>query len=238
MARKILLTSGKGGVGKTTVCCNLGIQLAKSGSRVILCDLDLGLNNVDIALGMETMANYTLLDAVEGKCRARQAIVKHPHFPTLYTISSNRVSETYLSAQAVRLVLDALSPQFDYILLDSPAGIGEGFKRAAACADEALLIAAPNLASMRDADRALGLLMDYRLSSIGLVVNFARQDLARRGDILTSAQISAALRLPVVAVIPSDDRFFTESVLERSRAFRILADAVRRGSKATAGGVG
>ncbi len=228
MARKILLTSGKGGVGKTTVCCNLAVQLARRGCRVILCDLDLGLNNADIALGLENRAAYGLLDAVEGKCRARQTLVKHPRYPTLFTISSSRTGEDYLSAQAVRLILDSLSPQFDFILLDSPAGVGEGFRRAAACSEEAILVTTPHLASMRDADTALGRLIDYRLSVLGIVVNQVRRDLMRRGDVLTEGEISAALRLPVLASVPADDTIFLESVSERSRAFRALADAVLR----------
>ncbi|MDE6677321.1 MAG: P-loop NTPase, partial [Clostridia bacterium] len=158
MARKIVITSGKGGVGKTTVCCNLAVQLAKAGNRVIICDLDFGLNNVDVVLGTENLAIYDVLDAVEGRCRPRQALVRHPRYPTLYSLASNRVSERYVSPQAVRLVLDSLAPQFDYIFIDSPAGIEDGFHRAASCAEEALLVTTPHISAMRDADRVSGIL--------------------------------------------------------------------------------
>ena len=123
MARKIVITSGKGGVGKTTVCCNLGVQFAKRGYRVVVCDLDFGLNNVDVVLGVENLAVYDVSDAVEGRCRASQALVRHPRYATLYSLSSNRISERYISPQAIRLVLETLSPRFDFILIDSPAGI-------------------------------------------------------------------------------------------------------------------
>ena len=93
MTRKIVITSGKGGVGKTTVCCNLGVQLAKRGNRVIVCDLDFGLNNVDVVLGVENRAVYDVVDAIEGRCRPRQALVQHPRYPTLYSLSSNRILE-------------------------------------------------------------------------------------------------------------------------------------------------
>ncbi len=161
MARKIVITSGKGGVGKTTVCCNLAVQLAKTGSRVIVCDLDFGLNNVDVVFGTENLAIYDVLDAVEGRCRPRQALVRHPRYPTLYCLASNRVSERYVSPQAIRLVLDALAPQFDYIFIDSPAGIEDGFHRAASCAEEALLVTTPHISAMRDADRVSGILKSY-----------------------------------------------------------------------------
>ncbi len=223
MARKIVITSGKGGVGKTTVCCNLAVQLAKAGNRVIVCDLDFGLNNVDVVFGTENLAIYDVLDAVEGRCRPRQALVRHPRYPTLYALASNRISERYVSPQAVRLVLEALSPQFDYIFIDSPAGIEDGFHRAASCADEALLVTTPHISAMRDADRVSGILKSYRFREVGLVINMVRKDWTRRGEILTPSEISSALRLPLVAVVPEEDKLFLDNICERSRAFRALS---------------
>ncbi len=224
MARKIVVTSGKGGVGKTTVCCNLGVQLARRGLRVAVCDLDFGLNNVDVVFGVENAAVYDVSDAVEGRCRPRQTLVRHPRYPTLFCLASNRVSERYISPQAVRLVLESVAPQFDFILIDSPAGIEEGFHRAAACAEEALLVTTPHISAMRDADRVSGILKSYRFRDVGLVVNLVKRDMARRGEILSPEEISAALRLPVRAVIPEDDKFFLDNVSERSRAFRLLSE--------------
>ncbi len=224
MAIKIVVTSGKGGVGKTTVACNLAAQLAKKGKRVIVCDLDFGLNNVDVVLGVEHLALYDIVDAIEGRCRPRQALIKHPRFPTLYALSSNRVSERYVSPQAVRLILDALSPQFDFILIDSPAGIEDGFHRAAACADEALLVTTPHISAMRDADRVATILKSYRFEEVGLAVNLVRKDFARRGEVMRPQEIAKALEIPLFVAIPEEDKFYLENIVARSRAFRALAE--------------
>lgn len=225
MARKIVVTSGKGGVGKTTVCCNLGVQLARRGQRVIVCDLDFGLNNADVVLGVENRAVYDILDAAEGRCRARQALVPHPAYPTLFTLTSNRVLERYISPQAIRLILETLSPRFDFILLDSPAGIEDGFHRAASCAEEALLVTTPHISALRDADRVTGILSGYRFAFVGLVVNLQRRE-RRRADLLSAEDIAAALRLPLLGTVQEDDKLFAENVVPKSRAFRALADAV------------
>lgn len=226
MARKIVVTSGKGGVGKTTVSCNLAVHLAERGKRVIVCDLDFGLNNVDVVLGVEHLALYDVTDAIEGRCRPRQALVKHPKYPTLFALASNRVSERYVSPQAVRLILDSLSPQFDFIVIDSPAGIEDGFHRAAACADEAVLVTTPHLSAMRDADRVAGLLKSYRFDRVGLVVNLMRKDLIRKGEVLSPQEIAKELSVPLYASIPEDDKFFLENVSPKSRAYRGLAQVV------------
>ena len=225
MARKIVITSGKGGVGKTTVCCNLGVQLARKGYRVVVCDLDFGLNNADVVLGVENRALYDIVDAVEGRCRAKQALVPHPYYPTLYSLSSNRILEQYISPQAIRLVLETLSPQFDFILLDSPAGIEDGFHRAASCAEEALLVTTPHISALRDADRVTGILKSYRFSQVSLVVNLVRRD-RRRTELLSPEEIAATLRMPLIAAIAEEDKVFSENIVLRSRGFRLLADRV------------
>lgn len=236
MARKIVITSGKGGVGKTTVTANLGVQLAKSGYRVIICDLDFGLNNVDVVLGVENLATFDVVDAVEGRCRPKQALVRHPRYPTLYALASNRISDRYVSPQAIRLILDALSPQFDFILLDSPAGIDEGFHRAVACAEEALLVTTPHISAMRDAARVANMLKSYRLARVGLVVNMVRSDLVKKGEILTPEEISQSLQVPLTAIVPEEDRIFLDNVTDRFRAFRLLAGFYTNGTPAPEGG--
>lgn len=223
-ARKIVVTSGKGGVGKTTVCCNLGVQLARQGRRVIVCDLDFGLNNADVVLGVENRALYDVLDAIEGRCRPKQALVTHPRYPALSVLSSGRTLERYVSPQAIRLILDTLAPQFDYILIDSPAGIEEGFHRAASCAEEALLVTTPHISALRDADRVAGILKSYRFSRVGLVVNRVRRDFFRRGEILAPAEIADLLRIPLAAVIAEEDKVQLDNVVSRSRTFRALAE--------------
>ena len=225
-ARKIVVTSGKGGVGKTTVCCNLGVQLARRGRRVIVCDLDFGLNNADVVLGVENRAMYDIVDAVEGCCRPKQALVTHPRYPTLSVLSSHRTLESYVSPQAIRLILDRLAPQFDYILIDSPAGIEEGFHRAASCAEEALLVTAPHISALRDADRVTGILQSYRFTRVALVVNRVRRDFFRKGEILAQNEIAELLRLPLVAALAEEDKVQLDNIVVRSRSFRALADAV------------
>ena len=232
MARKIVVTSGKGGVGKTTVCCNLGVQLAKKGCRVIVCDLDFGLNNVDVVLGVENRAIYDVVDAIEGRCRPRQALVQHPRYPTLFSLASNRILERYVSPQAIRLILETLSSQFDFILIDSPAGIEDGFHRAVSCAEEGLVVTTPHISAMRDADRVAGVLKSYRLKNVGLAVNLVRKDMVRRGEVIMPEEISDALRIPLISVIPEEDRLFLENVTERSRAFRLLAEFYADGKTA------
>ncbi len=224
MARKIVVTSGKGGVGKTTVCCNLGVQLAKKGQRVIVCDLDFGLNNADVVLGVENLALYDMVDAVEGRCRPLQTLVRHPRFPTLYSLASNRLSQRYVSPQAIRLVLDSLALQFDFILIDSPAGIDDGFHRAVSCADEALLVTTPHISALRDADRVTAMLERYRLARVGLVVNMVRKEFARKGETLRAEEIASTLRVPLFESVPEEDGFFLNNLCERSRAFRRLAN--------------
>lgn len=226
MARKIVVTSGKGGVGKTTVTCNLAVQLARRGLRVVVCDLDLGLNNVDVTLGVERLCMYDVVDAVEGRCRPKQALVRHPRFPTLYVLSSEKGGERYVSPQAVRLVLDSFAPLFDFVLIDSPAGIDEGFHRAAACAEEAILVTTPHISALRDADKVAGILKNYRFASVQLVVNAVRKDFARKGEILLPEELASALKVPLLGAIPEEDKLFLENIVVRSRPFRQLAERV------------
>lgn len=233
MARKIVITSGKGGVGKTTVTANLGVQLAKSGYRVIVCDLDFGLNNIDVVLGVEHLATFDVVDAVEGRCRPKQALVRHPRYPTLYSLASNRISDRYVSPQAVRLILDSLAPQYDFLLIDSPAGIDDGFHRAVACAEEALLVTTPHISAMRDAARVAGMLKSYRLQRVGLVVNMVRSDLVKKGEILTPEEISETMKVPLTAIVPEEDRIFLDNVTDRYRAFRMLANFYTGGRMGT-----
>ena len=228
-ARKIVVTSGKGGVGKTTVCCNLGVQLARQGRRVIVCDLDFGLNNADVVLGVENRALYDVLDAIEGRCRPKQALVTHPRYPALSVLSSGRTLERYVSPQAIRLILDTLAPQFDYILIDSPAGIEEGFHRAVASAEEAVVVTTPHLSALRDADKVISVLKSYRLKSVQLIVNMVRGDLLLNGDFLSPQAIADILKIPLLAVLPESDEVYLNTLTDRKKIFRIAANNLAGG---------
>ncbi len=232
MARKIVITSGKGGVGKTTVACYVSACLAKKGARVVLCDADLGLNNVDITTGVEGLVTYDLVDTIEGRCRAKQALVRHPQYVNLHILtSSHSAPERYVSPQAIKVVLDALAPQFDYIVIDCPAGIDEGFHRAVATADEAIVVTAPRLSAIRDADKVITLLKSYNLTSVGLVVNKARGDLLVSGESLSPKDISELLKTPLLGVIPEEYSIYDGTLEQPHPAFKILASTIATGKR-------
>ncbi|MBQ9081611.1 MAG: septum site-determining protein MinD [Clostridia bacterium] len=225
MARKIDFTSGKGGVGKTTVAANIGAQLSLKGEQVILCDTDFGLNNIDVVTGIEKRITYDIADVIEGRCRARQALVQHPTFKNLYILASNHSSpDKYISPQAVKLVLDNLAPQFDYILIDSPAGIEEGFHRAVASAEEALIVTTPHLSALRDADKVISVLKSYKLKSVQLIVNMVRGDMLLSGDILSPQEISQILKIPLLAVLPESDDVYLGTLTDKRKVFKMAAN--------------
>ncbi|MDD2445658.1 MAG: septum site-determining protein MinD, partial [Clostridia bacterium] len=152
MARKIVITSGKGGVGKTTICANLGVKLANLGFRVALVDVDIGLNNLDVVMGIENKIVFDLADVVSAKCRVKQALIQDDRYPTLYIMPSAQLDcKNIISGPQVKNVVDMLSSSFDYILIDCPAGVENGFHRAVFCANEALIVVTPHISSIRDA---------------------------------------------------------------------------------------
>lgn len=230
MARKIVVTSGKGGVGKTTVASSLAVALAKKGERVVLCDADLGLNNVDVVTGVENLVTYDLVDVIEGRCRAKQALVLHPDIPNLHILtSSHSMPERYVSPQPFKLVLDALSPQFDYILIDCPAGIDEGFHRAVAAANEAIVVTTPHISALRDADKVITLLKSYALNGIRLVVNKVRGDLLAGGESLSPKEIESLLKTPLVGVIPEEYSIYNGDICVLHSSVKTLAANLRLG---------
>ena len=186
MARRIVVTSGKGGVGKTTFTANLGARLAARGLRVCLLDLDLGLNNLDVIMGLENKVMFDIVDVVEGRCRLKQALVQDAFCNSLYLLPScKNISKGMISGQNVKLITDRMSRIFDYILIDCPAGIGTGFHRAVSAADEAIVVLTPTLTSVRDAKKTVDLLESYDLMSVRTVVNRLRGDLVRFSPCLT-----------------------------------------------------
>ncbi len=232
MARKIVVTSGKGGVGKTTVAAYLAAQLAKKGKSVVLCDADFGLNNVDVVCGVENFVVYDVVDVIEGKCRAKQALVKHPDFSNLYVLTScHSAPERYVSPQSLKIVLDALAPQFDFILIDCPAGVDEGFHRAVACADEAIVVTTPHVSAIRDADKVITLLKSYRLATLNLVINKVRGDLLVFGDCLTPNEIEELLKVPIVGLLPDEYRIGIGSLSNIHPAFKTFANNLLSGKQ-------
>ena len=224
MARKIVVTSGKGGVGKTTLVVHLAVCLAQKGSRVLIVDGDFGLNNLDVATGLENYVSYDVIDVIEGKCRAKQALVRHPKHVNLYLLTSNRSSlDRYVSPQAFKLVLDGLSAQFDFIFIDCPAGIDEGFHRVVAAADEAILVTTPQATALRDADRVITLLKSYRLQGLSLLVNRVRGELLSVDACLSPAEIAELLKLPLLGAVPESFSIAEGELSKTHTAFRLTA---------------
>ncbi len=206
MARRIVITSGKGGVGKTTICAMIGMKLAELGFRVAILDLDIGLNNLDVVLGMEKSINYDLLDVIAGNCRLKQALVQHEKIPNLYIMAStNSYDDSQITKEQIKSVVDTLSQTFDYVLLDCPAGVEDGFKRAVYSANEAIVVVTPHISSVRDADKVLSILARYDLLSKNLVVNRVRGDLIANYETLDLEEIIRFLKIKLLGVIPDDD---------------------------------
>lgn len=206
MSEVIVITSGKGGVGKTTTCANLGTGLATMGKKVVLIDTDIGLRNLDVIMGLENRIVYNLVDVIEGKCRIKQALIKDKRYPGLYLMPSaqTRDKTAVTPPQMIKLV-QSLREQFDYVILDCPAGIEQGFQNAIAGADRALVIATPEVSSIRDADRIIGLLGANEIEKIDLVVNKLKIDMVRRGDMMSVNDVSDILAIPLIGIVPDDE---------------------------------
>jgi len=232
--RKIVITSGKGGVGKTTVTATLGRRLAKDGYRVCALDGDVGLNNLDVATGIESRVVYDMGDVLLGRCRPFQALVRDVETDMRILPSSNLQDD--VSAQAFRGIVDSLADAFDFLLIDCPAGIEHGFHRAVSSANEAIVVTTPSASAIRDADKVLRLLDTYRLKDVSLVVNRVRHDLVRKGESLTAEEIAKLLGAKLIGVIPDDDLVGLMQQLGKSaeaspstRAFSMLSNNLEEG---------
>ena len=233
MARKIVITSGKGGVGKTTVAANLGMNLSLLGARVALIDVDFGLNNLDVVMGIENRVVYDISDVLEGRCRVKQALVQDNGHKNLYVLPSDGMkTSTSLTGQNLKVVTESLAPLFDYLLLDCPAGVDAGFHRAVASAEEAIVVTTPHVSSLRDADKVISVLKSYRLKSVELVVNMVRGDMIVDGEILSPREIAEARKTRLLGVVPQDDGVFLgERAGSAQKAFRLLAGNVMKGTR-------
>lgn len=232
MSEIIVVTSGKGGVGKTTVSAFLGAKLASRGKRTVVCDLDLGLNNLDIVMGCEKQVVYDLSDALSGKCRANQVLVECKSVKNLYMISSEHCINVDVDVNALKQLLEGLKSAFEYVILDCPAGVDAGFHRAVSSSDKALLVLTPCLSSLRDADRVLSIIRTYKISKCGLVVNMVRGDLLLDGEMLSVNEIESLLKATVVGVIPQDDALlkskncYLSEFFPSGEAFKKLSDYI------------
>lgn len=206
MCEVIVVTSGKGGVGKTTTCANVGTGLAKMGKKVLLIDTDIGLRNLDVVMGLENRIVYNLVDVVEGKCRSKQAMIKDKRNPTLYLLPSAQTRDkSAIRPEQMSKLINQLKLQFDYIILDCPAGIEQGFKNAIAGADRALVVTTPEVSAIRDADRIIGLLEANEIGKTDLIVNRIRMDMVKKGDMMSIEDVVDILSIDLIGAVPDDE---------------------------------
>jgi septum site-determining protein MinD len=206
-ARVITVTSGKGGVGKTTTTANLSAALANMQKRVVCIDADIGLRNLDLILGVENRIVFDLVDVVEGRAKVRQAMIRHKQYQELQIIPAAQTRDkTAVSPQQMTSVVNELRPDFDYIVIDCPAGIERGFRNAIAPADEVLIVTNPEVSAVRDADRIIGMLeADGRKLPARLIINRVKTEMVRRGDMLSADDVLDILSIQLIGLIPEDE---------------------------------
>lgn len=206
MSEVIVVTSGKGGVGKTTTSANVGTGLAKLNKKVILIDTDIGLRNLDVVMGLENRIVYNLVDVVEGNCRIKQALIKDKRYANLYLLPSAQTRDkTSVTPEQMKKLIDELKEEFDYIILDCPAGIEQGFKNAIAGADRSLVVTTPEVSAIRDADRIIGLLEANEIKRTDLIVNRIRMDMVKKGDMMSIEDVVDILSINLIGAVPDDE---------------------------------
>ena len=211
MGESIVITSGKGGVGKTTTTANIGTALASIGKKVVVVDGDTGLRNLDVLLGLENRIVYTIMDVIEGRCRLKQALIKDKRFQNLCLLPTAQTRDKDdISSQDMLKIINELKEEFDYVLIDSPAGIEQGFENAVIGADRAIVVVNPEITSVRDADRVIGKLDAKGLEDHAVIVNRLNYAMTKNGDMLDVADIIETLSIKLIGVVP-DDRSITVS---------------------------
>lgn len=234
--RVITITSGKGGVGKTTTTANLGTALAMQNKKVAVVDGDIGLRNLDAVLGLENRIVYDLVDVVEGQCRLRQALIKDKRQPDLYLLPAAQTRDkNAVNSVQMEQLCQQLRQEFDVVLIDSPAGIEQGFRNAIVGADEIIIVANPEMASVRDADRIIGLVEAAGKPEPRLILNRLRAEMVRRGDMMDVADVLEVLSIDLLGIIPEDESIIVATnngepaVYEkRSRAGQSFLNAAQR----------
>ncbi len=211
MGVSIVITSGKGGVGKTTTTANIGTALASLGKKVVVIDGDTGLRNLDVLLGLENRIVYTIIDVIEGRCRLKQGLIKDKRFPNLFLLPTAQTKDKDdISPQEMLKIVNELKEEFDYVLIDSPAGIEQGFENAVIGADKAIIVVNPEITSVRDADRVIGKLDAKGLDDHEVIINRLNYEMTKNGDMLDVTDIIETLSIKLLGVVP-DDRNITIS---------------------------
>ena len=237
MGVSIVITSGKGGVGKTTTTANIGTALAAIGKKVVVVDGDTGLRNLDVLMGLENRIVYTIIDVIENRCRLKQALIKDKRYPNLCLLPTAQTKDKDdIRSQDMFELVNKLKEEFDYVLIDSPAGIEQGFENSVVGADKAVVVVNPEITSVRDADRVIGKLDAKGLEDHAVIVNRLNYEMTKRGDMLDVSDIIETLSVKLLGVVP-DDKNITVStnkgepiVLDEKsisgKAFRNIAERI------------
>lgn len=228
-AKVVTVTSGKGGVGKTTATANIAAALALQNFKVVCIDADIGLRNLDVVLGLENRIVYDLVDIIEGRCRLRQAMIRDKRLPELYLIpaAQTRDKSAVSPSDMVRLC-DEIKPDFDWILIDSPAGIERGFRNAIAAADIIVVVTNPEVSAVRDADRIIGLIEAEEKGPAQLIINRIKPDMVKKGDMLSPDDVLELLAVELLGLIPEDESVITST----NRGVPVVMDGKSRAGQA------
>lgn len=229
MGEVIVITSGKGGVGKTTTAANIGTGLAAQGKKVVLIDTDIGLRNLDVVMGLENRIVYDLVDVVQGNCRLKQALIKDKRFEGLFLLPAAQTKDkNAVNAEDMKKLTEELKIEFDYIIVDCPAGIEQGFKNAIAGADRGIVVTTPEVSAVRDADRIIGLLEANNLRRPKLIINRLRPDMVKRGDMMNIDDMIDILAIELLGVVPEDEQI----VISTNRGEPAVLDMSSRAGQA------
>ena len=212
MGEVIVITSGKGGVGKTTTTANLGASLAIAGKKVVLVDTDIGLRNLDVVMGLENRIVYDLVDVIEEKCKLRQALIKDKRFEELFLLPAAQTRDkTAINEEQMKELTEKLKEEFDYVLIDCRAGIEQGFKNAVAGADRAIVVTTAEISAIRDADRIIGLLESTEIKKPELIINRLRPNIVKKGEMMDVEDIVDLLSIDLIGVVPDDEYIITQT---------------------------
>ncbi|MBS3679453.1 septum site-determining protein MinD [Ornithinibacillus massiliensis] len=212
MGEAIVITSGKGGVGKTTTTANLGTALALMDKKVCLIDTDIGLRNLDVVMGLENRIVYDIVDVIQGRCKLKQALIKDKRFDYLSLLPAAQTSDkTAVTPEGMREIVKELKTEYDYIIIDCPAGIEQGYQNAVAGADKAIVVTTPEKSSVRDADRIIGLLEKEDMDPPSLIINRIRKHMMKNGDMLEIDEIVQILSIDLIGIVLDDDEVIKAS---------------------------
>lgn len=236
MGEVIVITSGKGGVGKTTTTANIGTGLAAIGKKVVLVDTDIGLRNLDVVMGLENRIVYDIVDVVTGQCKLKQALIKDKRFENLYLLPAAQTKDkTAVNEQQMRSLTAELKEEFDFVIIDCPAGIEQGFKNAIAGAEKAIVVTNPEVSAVRDADRIIGMLEAHNLREPELIINRMRPKMVKAGDMISIEDMLDILAIKLLGVVPDDESIIVSTnrgepavTDSNSRAGQAYRNIVRR----------